>query len=179
MFQLTPQPKPSWQTVAPGIRLELRHGPVEAMVFARKHVRDVLKADPTSDWEFALVCGMAIWSVTAWDGVGTEGSDEPAPLTADNLVALLRQHGKVYDAVDDLCLAPALALEAEGNGSGVSSNGTSMQAPASAKDAEISGSPAPTVRPGSMESSAPMSSTSLEPKPETASGPSSDTAPAN
>lgn len=167
MFQLAATPEPRWEDVAPGIRIQFRYGPAEALTFGRRHVRSVIRANDTVDPEFHFVCGVAAWGARAWEGVGGETGDSLAPLTIDNLTALMSQRPDIYDEIDRLYVEPILKVQAEGNGSGPSPNGTSTEAPTTA-------TPAPASAP-----TAPTGSTSPRVKRGKGSGPSSKAAPSN
>lgn len=135
MFQLVATPEPRWEDVAPGIRIQFRYGPAEALTFGRRHVRSVIRADETADPEFHFVCGVAKWGAQAWEGIGGPAGDGPAPLTIETLTALMTQRPDIYDEIDRLYVEPILKVQAEGNGSGPSPNGTSAAAPGTAKRA--------------------------------------------
>lgn len=110
MFQIQPVRDTDWRDVAPGIRFKLRFGPTEARNAARRHVREVMKADPDADAEFAFVVGCLLWGAVEWEGVGAPAPDgevegeaatvELAELNAGNLTALLRQRPDIYDDLD-------------------------------------------------------------------------------
>lgn len=153
MFQLKAAAAPEWREFEPGIRLQLRYGPSEALAFGRRHTRTLMKADDRRDPEFAFVAGILIWAVIAWDGIGTpkvegEADDAPIaaqPLTAEALAALLTQRPDIYDDLNSTYVEAVLAARDEKNGSGTSLTGTSPSAvPNTAKRARKSAKPAPT-----------------------------------
>lgn len=158
MFQLAATPEPRWEDVAPGIRIQFRHAPAEALTSGRRHVRRVIEADATADPEFHFVCGIAAWGAVAWEGIGAVDGLGPAELNAGTLTALMRQRIDVYDAVDRLYVEPVLKVDAEGNGSGPSPSGISAEAPDTATPAPASALTAPT------------GSTNPDPTPASASG---------
>ena len=143
MFQLAAPQPPEWHDLAPGLRGRFRVGPSEAIVFARRFARLALEADDRTDPHFAFVVGCVVWGLIEWEGVG-DPSGEPAPLTADNVTALLRQCPDIYDRIDRSYVADIMRAAAEKNGSGSSPNGTSAGGRPSAKPAAS----APSARTG-------------------------------
>lgn len=137
MFQIAATIPPKWIDLAPGIRGLFRHGPSEAIVSARRHARMVMEADDRNDPEFAFITGCVIWGLVEWEGVGAvEGEGEGvADLTADNVVALLRQRPDIYDKLDRTYVQSIVAAAAEKKGSGRSPTGTSTEVPPSATPA--------------------------------------------
>ena len=144
MFKLAPTPDAGWEDVAPGIRIQFRHAPAEALTSGRRHVRRVVEADPTADPEFHFVCGIAAWGAVAWEGIGAVDGSGLAEVNADTVTALLRQRIDIYDAIDRLYVEPVLKVDAEGNGSGPSPSGISAEAHPSATPATASAPNAPT-----------------------------------
>lgn len=167
MFRIEPNRDPAWRDVAEGIRMQLRFGPTEARNAGRRHVRDVMKADPDADGEFAFVVGVLLWGVVAWEGVGAplpDGAEgaaaaEVAELNAENLSALLRQRPDIYDDLDRSYVDEVVEAMSEKNASRPSPNGTSAEAQPTAPAAT-----GPAARNASTKSSAPAAT------PETASG---------
>lgn len=172
MYALSGPREPEWRDFEPGIRLQLRFGPSQALTFGRRHLRATLKADDRTDPEFAFVVGILIWAVTAWEGVGppapvpppeiAEGPAEaltaweaenpapegPAPLTADSLTMLLSDRTDIFDALDRTYVEAVLKVRDEKNGSGPSPRGTSAAAGLdTASDVANATSPAPGANP--------------------------------
>lgn len=145
MFQIAAPVPPEWIELAPGLRGLFRHGPSEAMVSARRHARMVMEADDRSDPEFAFITGCVIWGLVEWEGVGATEGEGAADLTADNIVALMRQRPDIYDHLDRTYVQSIVDAAAEKKGSGRSPIGTSTAAPPSATPAETVPS-APTVK---------------------------------
>lgn len=119
MFRIEVPPADRWLEVsADGLKLLVRFGPSEALTFARRHARMMLAANDRTDPEFAFVAGIAIWAVIDWQGVGGPDldSDEPAPLQADGLIALLRARPDVYEAFDRDYVDGVLAARDEKKG---------------------------------------------------------------
>ena len=135
MFQIAATTPPKWIDLAPGLRGLFRHGPSEAIVSARRHLRMVMEEDDRSDPEFAFVTGCVIWGLVEWEGVGAADGDGVADLTADNIVALLRQRPDVYDKLDRSYVQSIVDAAAEKKGSGRSPTGTSTEVPPSATPA--------------------------------------------
>lgn len=137
MFQIAATVPPKWIDLAPGIRGLFRHGPSEAIVSARRHARMVMEADDRSDPEFAFITGCVIWGLVEWEGVGAVEGEGAAELTADNVVALLRQRPDIYDKLDRTYVQSIVDAAAEKKGSGRSPSGTSTEALPSATPAAI------------------------------------------
>lgn len=157
--------EPEWIDLAPGIRGRFRHGPTEALVFARRFARTAVEMDDRADPEFHFIAGVLIWGLLEWEGVAdSEGA--PAPVTADNVLALLRQRWDVFDAANAGYVEGVVRMDAEKNESGPSPSGTSAAAPSSA-------TPAATAQ------SAPTASTTPKPKRARRYGKSSNPAPDN
>ncbi|QYC10563.1 hypothetical protein [Brevundimonas nasdae] len=190
MFQIAATIPPKWIDLAPGIRGLFRYGPSEAIVSARRHARMVMEGDDRSDPEFAFITGCAIWGLVEWEGVGhpapvpsadvAHGSPEAlaawieanppaegvADLTADNIVALLKQRPDIYDKLDRTYVQSIVDAAAEKKGSGRSPTGTSTEVP-------------PSATPAGTAPSAPIAKTTRAPKRGKRSGQSSKAAPAN
>ncbi|WP_291535554.1 hypothetical protein [Brevundimonas sp.] len=166
MFQIAASIPPKWIDLAPGIRGLFRHGPSEAIVSARRHLRMVMEQDDRSDPEFAFVTGCVIWGLVEWEGVGAADGDGVADLTADNIVALLRQRPDVYDKLDRTYVQSIVDAAAEKKGSGRSPTGTSTEVP-------------PFATPAATAPNAPIAKTSRAARPAKRSGRSSKAAPAN
>lgn len=137
MFQIAATIPPKWIDLAPGIRGLFRHGPTEAMVSARRYMRMMMEADEPGDPEFGFVTGCVIWGLVEWEGVGAVGGEGVADLTADNVVALLRQRPDIYDKLDRTYVQSIVDAAAEKKGSGRSPTGTSTEVPPSATPAAI------------------------------------------
>lgn len=135
MFQIAATIPPKWIDLAPGIRGLFRHGPSEAIVSARRHARMVMEADDRNDPEFAFITGCVIWGLVEWEGVGAVEGEGVADLTADNVVALLRQRPDIYDKLDRTYVQSIVDAAAEKKGSGRSPTGTSTEVPPSATPA--------------------------------------------
>lgn len=189
-YQLTAPPAPEWLDLAAGIRGRFRHGPSEAMVFARRFARAAVEADDRTDPQFAFIVGCVVWGLIEWEGIGhpapvppqdvQDGPAEalaawreanplppgPADLTADNVSALLRQRPDIYDRLDATYIETIMVAAAEKKGSGRSPNGTSVAAP-------------PSATPVATAKSAPIGKTTRAPKPVRKSGRSSKAAPAS
>ncbi|VDC51439.1 hypothetical protein [Brevundimonas mediterranea] len=166
MFQIAASVPPKWVDLAPGLRGLFRHGPSEAIVSARRHLRMVMEEDDRSDPEFAFVTGCVIWGLVEWEGVGAADGDGVADLTADNIVALLRQRPDVYDKLDRTYVQSIVDAAAEKKGSGRSPTGTSTEVP-------------PSATPAATAPNAPIAKTSRAARPAKRSGRSSKAAPAN
>lgn len=166
MFQIAAPVPPKWIDLADGIRGLFRHGPSEAIVSARRHARMVMEADDRSDPEFAFITGCAIWGLVEWEGVGAVEGEGGADLTADNIVALLRQRPDIYDRMDKTYVQSIVDAAAEKKGSGRSQTGTSTAAP-------------PSATPAVTERSAPTAKTTRAPRRAKGSGRSPKAAPAN
>jgi hypothetical protein len=190
MLTLVQPPAPEWVEVAPGLKCLFRHGPSEAMVFGRRFARQAMEADDRTDPQFAFVVGCVVWGLLDWDGVGAPAPVPPdavlngpaealaawreanpppggnAPVTAENVAALLRQNPAVYDAIDRTYVESIVRAAAEKKGSGPSPNGISAAAKPSAKRAAT----AP---------NAPTANTSPAPRRARRSGASSKAAPAS
>lgn len=190
MFQIAASIPPKWIDLAPGIRGLFRHGPSEAIVSARRHSRMVMENDDRSDPEFAFITGCVIWGLVEWEGVGhpapvppedlAQGAPEAlaawieanppaegvADLTADNIVALLRQRPDVYDKLDRTYVQSIVDAAAEKKGSGRSPTGTSTEV-------------LPSATPAATAPNAPIAKTSRAARPAKGSGRSSKAAPAN
>lgn len=165
MYQLVAHKEPTWLDLAPGIRGRFRHGASEALVFARRFTRAALELDDRADPEFYFIAGCVVWGLIEWEGVG-DAEDQPAPLTADNVVALLSQRWDVFDEANGAYVEAIMALAAEKNASGSSPSGTS----AGGK---------PSVTPAAIAPSAPIAKTTRARKRGSGSGPSSKAAPAS
>ena len=175
MVQLVLTPAPEWVDVADGLRCRFRHGPSEAMVFARRFARTAMEADDRNDPQFAFVVGCVVWGLLEWDGVGSPApvppddvlngpaealaawrADNPAPegnapVTAEYVTALLRQNPAIYDEIDRTYVETIVRAAAEKKGSGRSPTGTSTAAP-------------PSARPAATARSAPTAKTTLAPR---------------
>ncbi|MFN7110324.1 MAG: hypothetical protein ACK4M2_01710 [Brevundimonas sp.] len=159
MLTLVPTPAPEWVDVAEGLRCRFRHGPSEAMVFARRFARQAMEADDRNDPQFAFVVGCVVWGLLEWDGVGAPAPVPPddvlngpakalaawraanpapegnAPVTAEYVTALLRQNPAIYDAIDRTYVETIIRAAAEKKGSRPSPNGISAEGPPSATPA--------------------------------------------
>ncbi|MFW2345689.1 MAG: hypothetical protein ACN4EU_10330 [Brevundimonas mediterranea] len=166
MFQIAASVPPKWVDLAPGLRGLFRHGPSEAIVSARRHLRMVMEEDDRSDPEFAFVTGCVIWGLVEWEGVGAADGDGVADLTADNIVALLRQRPDVYDKLDRTYVQSIVDAAAEKKGSGRSPTGTSTEV-------------LPSATPAATAPNAPIGKTSRAARLAKGSGRSSKAAPAN
>lgn len=191
MYQVpTPPPPPDWTELAPGIRGRFRIGPSEAIVYGRRFARLAIEADDRTDPQFAFVVGCAVWGLIEWDGIGHPApippedvlngpaearaawrADNPppdgvAPLTADNVTALLRHRPDIYDRIDRTYVDSIMRAAAEKNASGSSPSGTS----AGGKPSVTLAASAPSARTGK---------TTPEPKRGKRSGRSSKAAPAS
>lgn len=191
MLTLVPPPAPEWVEVAPGLKCRFRHGPSEAMVFARRFARQAMEADDRNDPQFAFVVGCVVWGLLEWDGVGAPAPVPPddvlngpakalaawreahpapegnAPVTADNVTALLRQNPAIYDAIDRTYVETIMRAAAEKKGSGPSPSGISPN-----------GGP-PSATPAATAPNAPIANTTPAPKRGRRSGASSKAAPAS
>lgn len=188
MLHLVQPPAPEWVQVVPGLKCRFRHGPSEAMVFARRFARKAVEEDDRTDPQFAFVVGCVIWGLLEWDGVGAPAPVPPddvlhgpsealaawreanpapegnAPVTADYVAALLRQNPAVYDAIDATYVETIVRAAAEKKGSGPSPNGISAEAK-------------PSVTPAATAPNAPTENTTPKPKRARRSGASSKAAP--
>lgn len=142
MFQLEKPRDPEWRETVPGIRIQLRFSPSEALGAARRGARLAAFVGKTVEPAFAFTAGALVWAATAWEGVGdpeweaVEGETCPlAPLTPENLVLLLQQRPDVFDDLASYYVDPLLELLAEKKGSWPSPNGTSETAQPSAPPA--------------------------------------------
>lgn len=81
--------------------------------------------DPVTVVQVAIVRAVARSGILAWEGVGDAegGPIDPTPAAIDDFVSIW----PVFEALDRLYLAPAMAMEQEKNGSGPSRNGTSEE----------------------------------------------------
>lgn len=139
MLQLTPQREPEWFEAIPAsapvkgqpkpsaVRIRFRFSPTEALNAARRYVRTVIAAEPTAESDFAFVAGALIWGALEWEGVG-DADGAVAPLTAENLIALIRQRPDAFDRCAGFYVDPLMRLLSEKNGSGSSPKGTSAGA---------------------------------------------------
>ena len=190
MLQLAQPPAPEWVDVAPGLKCLFRHGPSEALVFARRFARQAVEADDRADPQFAFVVGCVVWGLLEWDGVGAPAPVPPAdvlngpadalaawqaanpapegnaPVTAEYVAALLRQNPAVYDEIDRTYVESIVRAAAEKKGSGLSPNGTSAGVP-------------PSATPAATALNARTANTSPAPKRARRSGASSKAAPAS
>lgn len=124
MFQLSAPREPEWRDVAPGIRILFRFNPTAALNAARRHVREVLKTDPSADPDFGFVCGAAMWGAQDWEGVGAPPAEgaaedapvEPAPFSPESLAMLLGQRPDIFDTVAGWYVDPLVELLSEKNG---------------------------------------------------------------
>ncbi len=91
--------------------------------------------------EFLFVAALAQVAILEWEGVG-DAEGEPAPVTAENIRALMSRH-EMAEAFLVAYSKPLLEAQAEGNASGTAPNGTAEAVPHTAEDAESKTSPAP------------------------------------
>ncbi|GAA0197904.1 hypothetical protein GCM10010203_56130 [Actinomadura yumaensis] len=190
MLRLEHPRAPEWIDLAPGVRGRFRYGPSEALVFARRFMRQALEADDRTDPHFAFVVGCTVWGLLEWDGVGAPAPVPPddvlngpaealaawrdanpppegnAPVTADYIAALLRHNPAIYAEVDDRYVTSIFLAGEEKKGSGPSPNGISAEAP-------------PSATPAATAPNAPIASTSPAPKRARRSGASFKAAPAS
>lgn len=136
MFQLQTedQAKPSWLVVANGIELLVKPAGTEALLAARREVRNAVRDNPDIETQIPFVFGFAAWGATDWKGIG-DAEGEPLAFSTEGLAALLRQRPDIFQAVDDLYAGPVLELLSEKKGSSPSPNGISAAAPPTATPA--------------------------------------------
>lgn len=92
---------------------------------------------------------LARWGAIGWEGIGDEDG-EPLEFSADNLQVILELNREIYAQVDREYAEPALAEEAEKNGSalppGGTSRGSSRAKPAGARGSAAVTTAAPAKR---------------------------------
>jgi hypothetical protein len=117
MLKLACDREPFWLDLLPGVRVQFRPISVAAILVARAAAAEVLRAggeDAEIRAGLAFTRALARSGIAAWDGIGdAEGRPvEPSPETIDAALELW----PVFDAVDQLYVAPAIAQDAEKNG---------------------------------------------------------------
>lgn len=126
MLKLDTQPRPPVRVDLPGgAHIDFKPLATAGLMAGRATARDVVQAGGE-----AVVAGVgftvaaARWGALAWEGVGDEAG-KPLELTPDNVQLLLEQSEVAFHAVQLQYVAPALAREAEKNGSAPARVGTS------------------------------------------------------
>lgn len=117
MLKLAPPREPFWLDLVPGVRVQFRPVTVAAILVARSAAADVLRAggeDAEIKAGLAFTRALALSGIAGWEGIGdADGAPvEPGKETIDAALELW----PVFDAIDRLYVAPAIAQAAEKNG---------------------------------------------------------------
>lgn len=128
MLRLNLSAQPSWVEPIPGVRLLLRPLSTTVMGEAREDpIMDGLsEATPRRELSITLGKALARTAILEWTGVGDEAG-EPLPVTPAGVDALLELF-PIFEWWQLHYVQPALSLDAEKNGSGLSLTGTSAGA---------------------------------------------------
>ncbi len=114
MLKLASIPRdPFWLDLLPGARVQVRPVSVAAMLLARTVAGEVLKAADKADGAVrageAFTRSLLRSGVVAWEDVGNAASN-PVELTPGR-IDQLRDHWPAFDAIDRLCVGPALVQD--------------------------------------------------------------------
>jgi hypothetical protein len=116
MLKLALDREPFWLDLVPGVRAQFRPVSVAAILVARAAAAEVLRAgrdDADVRAGLAFTRSLAQSAILAWDGIGDADGNpvEPTPDTIDQALELW----PVFDAIDRLYVAPAIAQGEEKN----------------------------------------------------------------
>ncbi len=136
MIRLNTSTEPRWFDLLPGLRLKVAPVTTAIMAAARADARLEDLGPEASKEELAVALAQAVAGrvVTEWEGVGDE-EGEPVEISPEGIHSLLNIW-PVFEAFQLQCLAPAVLLESEKNGSAPSLNGTSAAATDTARPAQ-------------------------------------------
>lgn len=130
---------PAWYDLASGVRIALKPydaGDEEAGVSAIVATMRATGQNPDGpDVEVAYQVAVAQRTIMAWEAVYPAEGDDPAPVTPENVDALLRHEPEQFRAWKAARNKHIATWGAEGNGSGASPNGTGATGRPTAKDA--------------------------------------------
>lgn len=116
MLKLAVDREPFWLDLLPGVRIQFRPVSVAAILCARATAAEVLRADG-EDAEvkagLAFTRSLAHSGIAAWQGIG-DAEANPVDPTSERIDQAL-ELWPVFDAIDRLYVAPAIARDAEKN----------------------------------------------------------------